>query len=66
MPKDIFQQGKIRDDRAWNLTFGEYHRETIFNPDGSMQMDPGYRLQNNPLMSPAHLQVNPTPMSCGA
>lgn len=26
-----------------------------------MQLDPGYRLQNNPLMSPAHLQVNPTP-----
>ncbi|RJP27273.1 MAG: prepilin-type N-terminal cleavage/methylation domain-containing protein [Candidatus Omnitrophota bacterium] len=48
MPRDIFQQGKIRDDRAWNLTFGEYHREPIYNSDGTILHDPDYRLQNNP------------------
>ncbi len=48
MPQDIFQKSKNPDERAWNLTFGEYHREPIFHPDGSIMHNPDQRLQNNP------------------
>lgn len=47
LPRDIFQASKNPDQRAWNLTFGGYHREPIFNTDGSIMHDPNYRLQNN-------------------
>ncbi|HOJ60051.1 MAG TPA: prepilin-type N-terminal cleavage/methylation domain-containing protein [bacterium] len=48
MPKDIFMNTKTPDTRAYAFTFGEYHREPIFNADGSILHDPDYRLQNNP------------------
>jgi len=48
MPKDIFQNLKTPDQQAWNLCYGEYHREPMYNPDGSFMHDPRSRLPNNP------------------
>lgn len=48
MPRDIFQMSKNPDQRAWGLTYGEYHREQIYKPDGTKELEPAYRLQNNP------------------
>ncbi|MEW6236512.1 MAG: prepilin-type N-terminal cleavage/methylation domain-containing protein [Candidatus Omnitrophota bacterium] len=48
MPRDIFLSSKNPDQRSWVLTYGGYHREPIYNPDGSIMHDPVYRLQNNP------------------
>ncbi len=51
-PKDIFQsEGNPFDtpsQRAWNLSFGEYHLERIFYPDGTLWLDPNLRVPNNP------------------
>ncbi|MFH1738842.1 MAG: prepilin-type N-terminal cleavage/methylation domain-containing protein [bacterium] len=51
-PRDIFQDVTIPDENAWNLTFGMYHLENIYNPDGSFYasgaMDPRSRVPNNP------------------
>ena len=52
MPMDIFQSpGNPFDTpngRAWNLSYGEYHRERIWHPDGTLWLDPNLRVPNNP------------------
>ncbi len=51
MPQDIFQsRGNPQDNgqRAWNLCFGQYHREPVFHPDGKIMHDPTSRVPNNP------------------
>ena len=51
-PRDLFQDVVNPDTAAWGLTFGMYHMETIFMPDGSFYaggaMDPSKRVPNNP------------------
>ncbi len=51
-PRDLFQDVANPDVGAWNLTFGMYHMETIFMPDGSFYasgaMNPRSRVPNNP------------------
>ena len=51
-PKDIFQSAENPQDtpghRAWNLSYGEYHRERIYYPDGTLWLDPNLRVPNNP------------------
>ncbi|HQO33767.1 MAG TPA: type II secretion system protein [bacterium] len=52
VPRDLFQDVVRPDESAWNLAFGEYHMETIYNPDGTFfwegAMDPRKRVPNNP------------------
>ncbi|MFH1744311.1 MAG: prepilin-type N-terminal cleavage/methylation domain-containing protein [bacterium] len=51
-PKDIFQSSTNQQDtpaqRAWNLSFGEYHLERVYYPDGTLWLDPNLRVPNNP------------------
>lgn len=49
-PKDIFEVPTIPSG-CWELKYGEYHLERIYNPDGSFYvpaMDPRLRVPNNP------------------
>lgn len=49
IPKDIFQNPKTPEQRTWVLAYGEYHREPIYNANGTSFMhDPNQRIQNNP------------------
>ncbi|MBI1390210.1 MAG: prepilin-type N-terminal cleavage/methylation domain-containing protein [bacterium] len=48
MPKDIFMNPKNPDPVAWPLTYGEYHREQIYNSDGGVILPPQQRVPNNP------------------
>ncbi len=51
-PRDLFQDViNPSDTGAWDLTFGMYHLESIYKPDGSFYvpaMDPRLRVPNNP------------------
>lgn len=51
-PRDIFQDVTQPDQEAWNLTFGMYHLENIYTPDGEFYaggaMNPRNRVSNNP------------------
>ncbi len=51
-PRDIFQDVVQPDESAWNLTYGMYHLENIFLPNGEFYaagaMDPRKRVPNNP------------------
>ncbi len=48
LPKDIFTNLKTPDMVAWNLKYGGYHREPIYNSNGEVMHNPEHRLQNNP------------------
>jgi type II secretion system protein G len=51
-PRDIFQDVAQPDPAAWGLTFGLYHLENIYTPNGDFYaagaMDPRRRVPNNP------------------